>query len=58
VLVTGAHSGLKDQIEEQYHDQDAFKKNLDMVYEGQKDSLRPRPWTSPSRRSSCTAWVR
>jgi len=36
VLVTGAHSGLKDQIEEQYHDQDAFKKIWDMVYEGQK----------------------
>jgi len=41
VLVTGAHSGLKDQIEEQYHDQDAFKKIWDMVYEGQKDEPAP-----------------
>jgi len=37
VLVTGAHSGLKEQMEEQYHDQAAFKKIWDMVYEGQKD---------------------
>lgn len=35
VLQTGSHSGLKDQMEEQYHDQAAFQAIWDKIYADQ-----------------------